>query len=208
MAFLDEIITQVDGALRTLTGTTSATRPNPAQAVAEAPLSDPERRHAAGLMRVNHAGEVCAQALYEGQALTARDTATREALRSAAAEEGDHLVWCEQRLEELGSHTSRLNPLFYAASYTLGAVTGLLGDRVSLGFVEATEDQVCRHLEAHLEALPAGDDRSRHIIEVMHRDEARHGAAAAAAGGVEFPRPVKDAMTLVSGLMTRTTYRI
>ena len=183
MALIDSLIEQVDGALRTLSGVEPATRSNPGAAAEEVALSDSERDHAAGLMRVNHAGEVCAQALYEGQAAVARDDQTRESLLAAAAEETDHLVWCAQRLEELGSAPSKLNPLFYAASYAMGAVTGLLGDRVSLGFVEATEDQVCRHLENHLEALPETDQRSRRIIEQMHEDEARHGADAMAAGG-------------------------
>ncbi|MCB1683951.1 MAG: 2-polyprenyl-3-methyl-6-methoxy-1,4-benzoquinone monooxygenase [Pseudomonadales bacterium] len=208
MSFVDDLIRGVDGALRTLTGAVAAERPNPGLDVRDGSLSEEEERHAAGLMRVNHAGEICAQALYEGQALTARDSHTREALLAAAREETDHLAWCEERLEELGSRPSVLNPLFYAASYALGAATGLMGDRVSLGFVEATEDQVCRHLESHLESLPSQDERSRRIIEQMHSDEARHGAAALAAGGVEFPRPVKDAMSLASRVMTRTTYEI
>ena len=208
MALIDSIIGQVDGALRTLSGVEPARRSNPGATAQEAPLSDSERDHAAGLMRVNHAGEVCAQALYEGQAAVARDDQTRASLLAAAAEETDHLVWCAQRLEELGSAPSRLNPLFYAASYAMGAVTGLLGDKVSLGFVEATEDQVCKHLENHLDALPEADQRSRRIIEQMHQDEARHGEEAMAAGGVEFPEPVKQVMTAVSRVMTETTYRI
>src|SRR5690606_10057919 len=146
-------------------------------------------RHAAGLMRVNHTGEICAQALYQGQALTARDPAVRGALLEAAAEEADHLAWCEERLAELRSGPSLLNPAFYALSYAMGAVTGLLGDKVSLGFVEATEDQVCRHLEGHLQTLPAEDARSREIVTRMREDEARHGSEALARGGVEFPRP-------------------
>ena len=208
MAFLDSLVTQVDGALRTLNGLEPAARVNPGVQAEDVPLADEDRAHAAGLMRVNHAGEVCAQALYEGQAAVARDQQTRESLLSAAAEETDHLVWCAQRLEELDSAPSKLNPLFYAASYAMGAVTGLLGDKVSLGFVEATEDQVCKHLEEHLDALPAEDERSRRIVEQMHRDEARHGEEAMAAGGVEFPAPLKQAMSAVSKVMTRTTYRI
>jgi ubiquinone biosynthesis monooxygenase Coq7 len=208
MSLVDTLISQVDGALRTVTGVHDAARDNPARAVDDVALDDAERAHAAGLMRVNHTGEVCAQALYEGQALVARDEETRRALKSAAAEETDHLAWCEERLGELGSEPSMLNPLFYAASYAMGAATGLLGDRVSLGFVEATEDQVCRHLESHLEALPAEDERSRAIVEQMHSDEARHGEAAMAAGGVAFPAPVKALMTLASKLMTETTYRV
>lgn len=208
MALIDDLISQVDGALRTLAGVHRAARPNPAGGTDEAPLDDSERSHAAGLMRVNHTGEVCAQALYEGQAMVARDDRTRHALLTAAREESDHLAWCEERLEELDSNPSVLNPLFYAASYAMGAATGLLGDKVSLGFVEATEDQVCRHLESHLDALPRGDDRSRRIVEQMHSDEARHGADARAAGGMAFPRPVKTVMTLVSRVMTETTYRV
>ena len=208
MSLFDRLVMQVDGALRTLSGVHQPARDNPARSLRDTDLSDDERNHAAGLMRVNHAGEVCAQALYEGQASLARDPATRTALRAAAQEETDHLAWCEQRLEELGSAPSRLNPLFYGASYVIGAATALLGDKVSLGFVEATEDQVCKHLEAHLDSLPALDERSRCIVEQMHQDEARHGAEALAAGAVEFPAPVKGLMTLASKIMTETTYRV
>jgi len=208
VALIDDLISQVDGALRTLAGVHHADRPNPASGAGEAALDEGERSHAAGLMRVNHAGEVCAQALYEGQALVARDERTRQALLAAAREESDHLAWCGERLGELGSGPSLLNPIFYAASYAMGAATGLLGDKVSLGFVEATEDQVCRHLESHLEALPEEDARSRRIVEQMHSDEARHGADALAAGGVALPAPVKTLMTLISRVMTETTYRV
>jgi len=208
MALLDDIISQVDGVLRTLSGLESAQRKNPAFDSADTQLSEADREHAAGLMRVNHTGEICAQALYEGQALVARDEQTRQALLTAAKEETDHLVWCDERLQELESAPSILNPLFYVASYAMGAATGLMGDKVSLGFVEATEDQVCRHLESHLEDLPEDDVRSRRIVEQMHADEARHGADAMAAGGVEFPAPVKGLMTLVSRVMTQTSYRV
>ncbi len=208
MALLDDLVIGLDRALRTLAAKPQAQRTNPGGSVADATLNDEERTHAAGLMRVNHAGEICAQALYEGQALTARDQGTRDALLAAAREETDHLAWCEDRLTELDARPSVLNPLFYAASYAMGAVTGLLGDRVSLGFVEATEDQVCRHLESHLSALPAQDQRSRAIVEQMHADEARHGADALAHGGAEFPQPVKEAMSLLSKVMTETTYRV
>jgi len=208
MALIDELILGVDGALRTLAGAAVAARVNPAAQTDDVPLDPAERQHSAGMMRVNHTGEICAQALYEGQALTARDARTRAALRIAAREETDHLAWCEERLDELDSRPSVLNPLFYAASYMLGAATGLMGDRVSLGFVEATEAQVCRHLESHLESLPPQDERSRRIVTQMHSDEARHGAAALEAGGVEFPQPVKEAMSLASRLMTESTYRI
>ena len=159
-------------------------------------------------MRVNHTGEICAQALYQGQAITATDPDTHVALKSAAAEESDHLAWCEQRLAELESGPSVLNPAFYAIAYAMGAVTGLLGDKVSLGFVEATEDRVCKHLEGHLQSLPEGDARSREIVKAMHEDEARHGAHALAAGGVEFSEVAKQAMMLLSKVMTETTYRI
>lgn len=204
----DALVGQLDRALRTLSGQHTANRPSPAAALADRGLEPAAGRHAAGLMRVNHTGEICAQALYQGQALTARDADTRQALLAAAAEETDHLAWCEARLGELDSRPSVLNPAFYALSYAMGAVTGLLGDKVSLGFVEATEDQVCRHLDRHLEALPAEDARSREIVARMRDDEARHGGEALARGGVAFPQPIKRAMTALSRLMTETTYRI
>lgn len=208
MALIDDIVIGLDRALRTVATEPVAERANPGDPVADANMDDSERKHAAGLMRVNHTGEICAQGLYEGQALTARDAATRKALLDAAQEETDHLAWCQERLTELHSKPSVLNPIFYAASYAMGAVTGLMGDRVSLGFVEATEDQVCKHLESHMEALPDQDQKSRAIITQMHEDEARHGADAMAKGGAEFPQPVKNVMSLVSKVMTETTYRI
>jgi len=208
MSLVDTLIGQVDRALRTLSGLHGPVRPNPAAELDEPELSDSDGRHAAGLMRVNHTGEICAQALYEGQALLARDPGTRATLLAAAREEADHLAWCETRLEELGSRPSLLNPAFYAASYALGAATALLGDRVSLGFVEATEDQVCKHIDEHLAELPAEDARSREILAQMRADEARHGETALAHGGARFPEPVKQAMRLVSRVMTETTYRV
>ena len=217
MTPVDELVGQIDRALRTLTGVHASVRQNPADVhasgsmtdVGEAPALDTAAAaHAAGLMRINHTGEVCAQALYEGQALLAQDARTRAALRSAAREEADHLAWCEARLGELDSRPSLLNPAFYAASFALGAATALLGDRVSLGFVEATEDQVCRHIDEHLEALPSNDARSREILAHMRADEARHGETALANGGVAFPAPVRSAMRLLSRVMTVTTYRI
>jgi ubiquinone biosynthesis monooxygenase Coq7 len=208
MALLDDIVMGLDRGLRTLAAPPIAERPNPAEEMPEQPLDDQARTHAAGLMRVNHTGEICAQGLYEGQALTARDDETRDSLLNAAQEETDHLAWCEERLMELDARPSVLNPLFYVASYAMGAVTGLMGDKVSLGFVEATEDQVCKHLESHMEQLPDQDDRSRAIIDQMHADEARHGAAAIEKGGAEFPQPIKNLMTLVSKVMTETTYRL
>ena len=206
MSGADDLIGVFDRALRALTGGGIAERPAPE--AEEGTLTEAERKHAAGLMRVNHAGEICAQALYEGQALTARDAQVREALRSAAAEENDHLAWCRERLDELDGRPSMLDPVFYAASFALGAAVGVLGDKVSLGFVEATEDQVKRHLDRHIRDLPDTDERSRAILEEMRTDESRHGENARREGGVEFPEPVREAMTLASRLMTESAYRI
>ena len=203
---LDDLIGVFDRGLRTLAGVGGAN--NAAPDAPEGALTDEERTHAAGLMRVNHTGEVCAQALYEGQALTARGTQVRDALKQAAAEEVDHLAWCRQRLEELEARPSVLDPVFYAASFVVGAAAGTLGDRVSLGFIEATEDQVVRHLDRHLDDLPPGDARSRAIVTEMRADEARHGVNALKAGGAAFPEGVKQVMTVVSRFMTETTYRI
>ncbi len=205
---LDSLILGFDRALRTLTGQHAPQRPSPAETQPEAELDEAARHHAAGLMRVNHCGEICAQALYEGQALTAKTPEARAALESAAQEERDHLAWCRKRLDELDSRPSVLDPLFYGASYAMGAATGLLGDKISMGFVEATEDQVVQHLERHLDTLPEEDERSRAIIEQMREDEAEHGQTALAMGGAEFPEPVKAAMTLMSRLMTESTYRV
>ncbi len=207
-SIFDLAVLAADRVLQTLAGTRAAERPSPAQGVAAGEMAPEQREHAAGLMRVNHAGEICAQALYEGQALVARQPRVRDSLLAAAREEEDHLAWCGQRLEELDSAPSVLNPLWYGMSFALGAVTGLLGDKVSLGFVAATEDQVCRHLERHLTELPATDGRSRAIVSQMHADEARHGTQALQAGGAEFPQPVKDAMTLISTVMTAASYRV
>jgi ubiquinone biosynthesis monooxygenase Coq7 len=207
-SLLDAVVLAADRVLQTIAGAHRAERPSPAEPIVAATLDATQRNHAAGLMRVNHAGEVCAQALYEGQALVARDARVRGALQRAAREEEDHLAWCGERLRELDSRPSVLNPLWYGVSFALGAATGLLGDKVSLGFVAATEDQVCEHLARHLRELPADDARSRAIVTQMHSDEARHGTQALEAGGAAFPQPVKDAMTLVSKLMTATSYRI
>ena len=203
---LDDLIGVFDRGLRTLVGVGGSTRAAPE--APEGALTDEERTHAAGLMRVNHTGEVCAQALYEGQALTARQTQVRDALKQAAEEEVDHLAWCRQRLEELEARPSVLDPVFYAASFVVGAAAGALGDRLSLGFIEATEDQVVQHLDRHLDDLPPGDARSRAIVTEMRADEARHGVNALKAGGTAFPAGVKQAMTVVSRLMTETAYRI
>lgn len=210
LSVVDRLIVQADHALRTLAGASDLTaeRPSPAGHLQDAVLNPAEKRHAAGLMRVNHAGEVCAQALYQGQALTAKLPDVRTEMEQAAAEEIDHLVWCQQRLDELDSHTSYLNPLWYGLSFAIGAGAGLVSDRVSLGFVAATEDQVCRHLQSHLTQLPEQDLRSRAVVEQMLEDEARHADSALAAGGMSFPVPVKVAMTLVSKAMTLSSYRI
>lgn len=210
LSFVDRLIVQADRALRTLAGAgdLTAERPSPATRLPNRELNEQEKRHAAGLMRVNHAGEVCAQALYQGQALTAKLPDVRLEMEKAAAEEVDHLVWCQQRIDELGSHTSYLNPLWYGLSFAIGAGAGLVSDRVSLGFVAATEDQVCRHLNSHLAKLPVEDFKSRAVVEQMLEDEARHADAALAAGGMDFPAPVKVVMTLVSKAMTFSSYRI
>ncbi|WP_434457803.1 2-polyprenyl-3-methyl-6-methoxy-1,4-benzoquinone monooxygenase [Stutzerimonas urumqiensis] len=204
---IDRLLIQLDTAAKTLLpfGGQPA-RPSPAAPHSDAELSEKDRRHVAGLMRINHTGEVCAQALYQGQALTAKLPRIRDAMEDAAAEEIDHLAWCEQRIHQLGSHTSVLNPLFYALSFSMGAAAGLVSDRVSLGFVAATEDQVCKHLDEHLAQLPADDVKSRAILEQMRTDEAQHATNAVAAGGLRFPGPVKIAMTLMSKAMTKTTY--
>ena len=209
LSFIDHAITQVDRALRTLTpGTQTARRPNPAADVAPGELSAQEQRHAAGLMRVNHAGEVCAQALYQGQALTAKLARVRAEMEEAADEEVDHLAWCEERLNQLNSRPSLLNPVWYGLSYGLGAAAGLINDKVSLGFVAATEEQVCHHLRGHLQNLPEHDGASRTIVRQMLNDEAKHGAAALRAGGHDFPAPVKSAMGLISKFMTKSSYYV
>lgn len=200
---------QADTAIRAIAGASPApARPSPADALDAADLSEPQSRHVAGLMRINHAGEVCAQALYQGQALTARNSDVRDKMQQSAAEELDHLAWCEQRLEQLGSRVSVLNPVWYAMSFAIGAGAGLVGDRISLGFVAATEDQVCEHLQQHLEQLPAGDAASRAILSQMLVDEADHAHKAIDAGGLRFPAPVKLAMTVVSKVMTKTAYYV
>ena len=188
---MDRLLSRVDSALRTLTpGSARAERQPPnADPQPEAPLNPSERRHVTGLMRINHTGEVCAQALYQGQASTATLPHVRHAMEAAAREEEDHLAWCDDRIRELGGVPSRLNPLFYAVSYALGAGAGLAGDRWSLGFVSETEHQVVRHLENHLTRLPAGDRRSRAILEQMREDELRHAVTAEGAGGAPLPPP-------------------
>ncbi|QEY18654.1 2-polyprenyl-3-methyl-6-methoxy-1,4-benzoquinone monooxygenase [Cellvibrio sp. KY-GH-1] len=210
LSLIDNFIINADRALRTLAAGSDMTceRPSPARPLDEAELSDTERKQAAALMRVNHTGEVCAQALYQGQALTAKLPQVRSEMEHAAEEEIDHLVWCQERIDSLGSHTSYLNPVWYGLSFAIGAGAGLVSDKVSLGFVAATEDQVCKHLQSHLEQLPVADLRSRAVIEKMLEDEAQHAEMALNAGGYKFPAPVKGVMTLVSKVMTTTSYRI
>lgn len=204
---LDRLLELAETGLRASFARPASNRPTPG-IPAPAPADDNRRRHVAGLMRVNHAGEIAAQGLYHGQALTAGNPATREALRRAAGEEGDHLAWCHDRLDELGSRPSLLNPLWYAGSVAIGAIAGLFGDRVSLGFMAETESQVEGHLAEHLERLPEDDLRSRAIIEQMQADEANHGRAAIAAGGAPLPQPVPQVMRMTARIMTRTAYWI
>ena len=204
----DRLIRGVDQALRTVAAANVAARPFPATGLPEAPADPATRRHAAGLMRVNHAGEIAAQALYHGQALTARDPRVRQVLEDAAREETDHLAWCEQRVRELGSRTSVLAPAWYAGSWLIGALAGLAGDRASLGFVAETERQVVEHLQKHLRELPASDLRSREVVERRRDDEARHGAAASDSGALELPAAIRRLMRHTARVMTRTAYRI
>lgn len=204
---LDRLLGEVDTVLRTLSRRTQApARPSPAEGHRDCELSSGQRRHVAGLMRVNHTGEVCAQALYQGQALTAKLSEVREEMRQAAREEEDHLAWCAERLRELDSHPSLFNPAWYGLSFLLGATAGAVGDKWSLGFVAATEERVCRHLRDHLRQLPEDDRRSRLILQQMLEDEERHGQNALAAGGAELPQPVKDLMSSVARAMTRSSY--
>lgn len=205
----DQFITQADHALRTVLGKPKITeRPNPSTSIKEAQLSDNERRTAASLMRVNHAGEVSAQALYQGQALTARLEDVRTSMERAALEENDHLAWTENRLHELSSHKSLLNPLWYAGSFAIGAFAGALGDKWSLGFVAETEHQVIRHLDKHLQTLPAQDQKSIQILRQMKEDEAHHATTALEGGGAELPWPVKKLMGAMSKVMTSSAYYI
>ncbi|WP_426662262.1 2-polyprenyl-3-methyl-6-methoxy-1,4-benzoquinone monooxygenase [Rhodanobacter aciditrophus] len=205
---LDRLLAGIERALETVAGAPAANRPTPAHGLAHAELDDTERRHAAGLMRINHTGEVCAQALYDGQAALARNEANREHLLHAAAEETDHLAWCAERLEELDSRPSLLNPLWYAGSYAIGALAALAGDAVSLGFVVETERQVEAHLAEHLERLPAQDGRSRAVLAQMQADEVRHAENARSRGGIDLPFPVPQLMQASSMVMKTVAYRI
>jgi len=205
----DQLIMQLDSTLRTFAGTgTTTDRDYPAQAIDETDLSENEKKLSTGLMRVNHSGEVSAQALYQGQAITAKDPQIRDKLQQAAIEENDHLKWTHQRLQELDSHTSVLNPLWYTGSLAIGAFAGVLGDKWSLGFLAETEHQVVRHLESHLKLLPARDERSRAIVQQMKTDELKHATTAIDNGAAELPFPVKKLMTAMSKVMTTSAYYI
>lgn len=208
MPNFDSLIVNFDRAVRTLFARATSVRPLPGGELEETRLDQRDRRNAAALMRVNHAGEICAQALYHGQTMTARNQKVQEALEHAAAQETEHLAWTEQRIEELGGRVSLLNPLFYAGSFTIGTVSGLLGDKWNLGFLAETEKQVEGHLDDHLGRLPEDDHKSRAIVAQMKEDEAEHARTALAHGGAELPLPARQAMRAASRLMTASTYWI
>jgi ubiquinone biosynthesis monooxygenase Coq7 len=210
LGFVDRLIAEFDTALRTIIPPAhrASSRVSPAQGVAETALTPSEKKHSAGLMRVNHAGEVCAQALYQGQALTAKLAVIKEQMTQAALDELDHLAWCEQRLRELESHPSTLNILWYSGALTLGVLAGLAGDKVSLGFVAETEKQVSAHLQSHLNVLAAQDEKTQVILRHMQEDEAFHAQTALSAGGVELPEGIKQLMSVVASIMTKTSYHI
>ncbi|MGN6323994.1 2-polyprenyl-3-methyl-6-methoxy-1,4-benzoquinone monooxygenase [Dyella sp.] len=205
---LDRLLAGIERALETVAGAPEAHRASPAHHFAETELDDPQRRHVAGLMRVNHTGEVCAQALYDGQAALARKDENRAHLQDAAAEETDHLAWCAERLHELESRPSLLNPLWYAGSYAIGALAALAGDKISLGFVVETEKQVEAHLADHLEKLPAQDERSRAVLKQMQEDEVRHARNARERGGIALPFPIPQMMHATSMVMKTVAYRV
>jgi ubiquinone biosynthesis monooxygenase Coq7 len=205
---IDRLIAGFDVALRAVAGVRSARRASPADTIPEAELSSAQRAHAAALMRVNHVGEVCAQALYQGQALTARNASVRDSLGQAAREEEDHLAWSAGRIDELGGRPSLLNPLWYAGSLALGMAAGALGDRWSLAFVAETERQVEEHLSAHLAQLAPTDARTRGVVQAMRADESRHRETAIALGAADLPPPVKGAMRVLAKVMTTVAYRV
>lgn len=207
-AGLDRAIVEFDRALRAIAGVHRADRPSPAGDLPEGELEEADRETAAALMRVNHVGEVCAQALYQGQALTARNAGTRESLQRAAQEEADHLAWSEERIRELGGRLSLLNPLWYAGSLALGVGAGILGDRWNLAFLAETERQVEAHLESHLARLAAQDARTRAVVSAMREDEARHRETAVALGAAELPPPARTIMRALAKVMTTLAYRI
>lgn len=206
MLNLDKIIIEFDKGLRTLFAQAQSARPFPDKDLPDADLNETEKKHAAGLMRVNHTGEICAQALYQGQALTARDPDVQKRLLSAAQEETEHLAWTAKRVHELGSHLSVLNPLMYTGSLALGAFAGVIGDKWNLGFLAETERQVGAHLQSHLSSLPAQDVKSRAVVQQMYVDEVGHSDMAVELGGAELPLPVKLAMRATGKVMTRTAY--
>ena len=205
---MDDLVVGFDRALRMMAGVSAGARATPAAGIEESALTDAERRHAAGLMRVNHTGEVCAQALYAAQAVLAVEPGIKREFASAAREEEEHLAWTQQRLVELESRPSLLNPLWYAGSFAMGIAAGFAGDRANLGFVVETERQVEEHLTAHMERLPAADAKSRAIVEKMRDDEARHGAAARTAGATDLPFPVKGLMRIAADVMRFVAYRV
>ena len=208
LSLADRLIRELDRGLRTVAAANVAARPYPGEKEPEKLDQEAEIRHAAGLMRVNHAGEIAAQALYHGQAVTARNPAVRESMLAAARDEIDHLAWCEQRIRELDSRTSLLAPIWYAGSFAIGALAGLSGDRNSLGFVAETERQVSDPLDSHLESLPEQDERSRRIVEQMKADEDRHGLEALESGGRDLPKPIRDLMQRTARIMTKSAYRL
>jgi ubiquinone biosynthesis monooxygenase Coq7 len=206
---IDSLIKGSDEVLRTVTGNTQlAERPSPAETLPQYELSENKRKHVAGLMRINHTGEVCAQALYQGQAFAAKSEKVKTNMEQAAREEIDHLKWCEQRLEELNDHVSYLNPMWYALSFSIGALAGAAGDSWSLGFVKETEDQVCRHLDEHLEKIPLKDQASRAVLLQMREDEAKHAHMAKMEGARELPEGIKKGMSVISKFMTKSTYYV
>jgi ubiquinone biosynthesis monooxygenase Coq7 len=205
---LDRFLSGLGDALKTVGAPAGrAARENPSEGVPETDLSDRARAHSAGLMRVNHAGEISAQGLYQGHAALARDESTSQQMQHAADEEFDHLAWCEQRLTELDAGPSLLSPVWYAGSFAMGATSGLFGDKWSLGFIAETERQVCDHLSSHLEKLPEEDDRSRAIVKQMRDEEQQHGENAIEAGAADLPGPLRHLMRLTSKIMTKTAYR-
>jgi ubiquinone biosynthesis monooxygenase Coq7 len=208
MSAIDRLIGEFDRALRAVAGVAHAERRSPAEGLKESAITETERAHAAALMRVNHVGEICAQALYQGQALTARDPDARAALEQAAREEEDHLVWSAERIRELGGRPSLLNPAWYAGALAMGALAGALGDRWNLAFLAETERQVEEHLDGHLETLPPDDRRTRAVVEAMRADEARHRDSAIKLGAAELPAPVRLAMRVASKVMTTVAYRL
>jgi len=208
MMKIDDLIVEFDKGLRTLLAPARTVRPLPGKSLAEADMGEEEKRLAAALMRVNHSGEICAQALYQGQALTARKPEIQQALKDAANEETEHLNWCESRINDLGGRKSLLNPAWYTGSLAIGALAGALGDKWSLGFLAETEKQVVRHLDSHLQRLPAIDVKSRAVVEQMQEDEARHATTALEHGAAELPAPVKLAMKLSAKVMTGVAFRV